>query len=260
MSFETVDDTDMTPTTASVSWHGSRLIRCLNDLSRSHVSLSPGQFAGRLGQLVDLADSISISAAHARLHRQAFEPSGAPRQAILDQFLRVRRSMIESVVASCAGQPGASRIRLPAAAEDLPADAATAVAPYMKFYTAHQRDIDPRIQRLHADVRDAAAGLSPELAQLGALDEVMSNTLSLHRRKFFGAVPRLLGRHFRQGFEECRQARSDERPGPRSWRHFHQQSCTEMRGLLLAEVETRLLAVMGLIEAVNTEVDHKIDE
>lgn len=252
--------TDMTPTAASVSWHGSRLIRCLNELTVSNVALSPGQFAGRLGQLVDLADSISISAVHARLHRQVFEPAGAPRRAIVDQFLRVRRSLIQSVVASCAGQPGTSRIRLPPAAAELPPDAETAAAPYMKFYAAHQRDIDPRIQRLHADIRAAAAGLSPELAQLGALDEVMTNTLSLHRRKFFSAVPRLLGRRFRQGFEACRRTPPDNRHGAAPWDHFHREICTEMRGLLLAEIETRLLPVIGLIEAVNAEENPDIHE
>jgi hypothetical protein len=220
-------------------------------LSVADVSLSPGQFAGRLGQLVDLADSISISTVHARLNREPFEPTGASRQGILDEFLRARRSMIRSVVASCAGQPGASRIRLPAAATDLPAEAETAVAPYLKFYAAHQRDIDPRIQRLHADVRNAVAGLSPELAQLGALDEVMTNTLSRHRRQFFGAVPRLLRRRIRQGFEECQRTRPDGRTGPTLWGRFQLQVCTEMRALLLAEIETRLLPVIGLIEAAS---------
>jgi hypothetical protein len=250
----------MTQATASVSWNGSRLIRFLTELSVSNVTLSPKQFADRLGQLVDLADSISISTAHARLQRQVFEPSGASRQAILDEFLRVRRSLMQSVINSCAGQAGPSRIRLPAVMEDLPPDVKTAYAPYLKFYAAHQRDMDPRVQRLQADIRESAAGLSPELAQLCSLDEVIGNTLSLHRRKLFGAVPRLLARRFEQGFDAYQQALSGSRSGHASWPDFHRQFCAEMRGLLLAEIETRLLPVTGLIETINTEVDQKIDE
>ena len=248
------------PTTASATWHGSRLVRCLDELSVADAALSPGQFSRRLGQLVDLADSISISTVHARLHRLPFEPTGASRQGILDEFLRVRRSMIRSVIASCAGQPGASRIRPPAIATDLPAEAETAVAPYLQFYAAHQRDIDPRVQRLHADVRHAAAGLSPELAQLGALDEVMTNTLSRHRRTFFAAVPRLLRRRIRQGLEECQQTRPDSRTGATLWGRFQLQLRSEMRALLLAEIETRLLPVIGLIEAASSEEAHGTNE
>lgn len=229
-------------------------------MSVSNVTLSPKQFAGRLGQLVDLADSISISSAHAELQRQVFEPGGASRQAIVDEFLRVRRSIMRSVISSCAGQTGASRARLPEAMAELPPDVATAYAPYMKFYVAHQRDIDPRVQRLLADTRESVAGLSPNLAQLCTLDEVVGNTLSLHRRKFFGAVPRLLARRFEQGFNEHKRARSDGQSGPTSWDQFHRQFCAEMRGLLLAEIETRLLPVTGLIEAINTEEDHNTDE
>lgn len=250
----------MTQATAPVSWNGSRLIRVLTELSGSTVTLSPKQFAGRLGQLVDLADSISISTAHGELQGQVFEPGGASRQAILDEFLRVRRSIMQSVISSCSGQAGPSRVRLPAAMADLPPDAATAYAPYAQFYVAHQRDIDPRVQRLLADTRESVAGLSPRLAQLCTLDEVIGNTLALHRRKFFGAVPRLLARRFEQGFNEHQQAQSGGQSGHVSWPDFHRQFCAEMRGLLLAEIETRLLPVTGLIEAINTEEDHKIDE
>ena len=40
------------------------------------------------------------------------------------------------------------------------------------------------------------------------------------------------------------------------WQQVHQQLCSKMQELLLAEIEARLLPVLGLIEATNEHSDN----
>ena len=233
----------MTQASSQLSLNGSRLVRFLTELAVTDVEISHSHFAGRLGQLIDLADSITLSNAHSKLPTMAFEPATVATAAVTDKFLSIRTTIIRSVISSFDPAAGASRIKLPVPRAESPSDTAAAYEPYLRFYRAHQREFDLRIQRLQLQVREAATGLSPELAQLAALDSVLNDTLTLHTRKFFTAIPRLLGKHFEQ--------LAGEYPPM----ELHERFCDDMQGLLLAEIETRLLPVLGLIEALNTHTD-----
>ncbi len=197
--------------------------------------------------MIDLADSISLSTALGKLPAMAFEPGadGDGDEPVRERFLSVRTSIIQSVIKSFDPGEGSARIKLPPPPADAPPDAAAAYEPYLRFYRAHQREIDRRVQAVQSQVRAAAAGLAPELARLAALDAALGETLVLHTRKFFAVIPRLLGKHFEQ--------LAGERP-PIEW---YERFCGDMRGLLLAEIETRLLPVLGLIEALNTHTDRQ---
>ena len=235
----------MTQASSQLSLNGSRLIRHLTDLEVPYVARSPRHFAGRLGRLIDLADSISLSTALGKLPAMAFEPVAvAADEPVRERFLSARTSIIQSVIRSFDPGAGIARIKLPPAPPaDAPPDEAAAYEPYLRFYRAHQREIDLRVQRVQSQVRAAAAGLSPELARLAALDAVLGETLALHTRKYFAVIPRLLSKHFAQLAGEYPPAES------------HERFCGDMRELLLAEIETRLLPVLGLIEALNTHTE-----
>lgn len=228
----------MTQASPHLAPSGSRLVRFLTDLDVSATAVSHKHFAQRLGQLIDLADSISISSAHGKLRSMAFESRTVSNEAVQREFLRARTAMMQSVIDSFDTGAGTSRIKLP------PPTAAS--EPYLKFYAAHQRQIDLKILRLQAQVRDAVAGLSPGLAQLCALDTALGDTLAVHSRKFFALVPGLLQQYLEPLLDE-----NQDQLAP-----LHERLCAKMQGLLLAEIEARLLPVLGLIEATNEHSDN----
>jgi hypothetical protein len=229
----------------------------------SDVQVSHKHFAERLGRLIDLSDSVRLSNAHSHIATMGFKPTADSSQAVTAQFLRVRTAIVQSLVRSFV--PGASdtRVKLPPNRGDASPDEASAFEPYKNFYTAQQRDIDGKIQRLQSDVREAAAGISPKLAQLAALDMVLGDTLALHARKFFSAIPKLLAKRYSHLHRDFQPAVSGAKHSnnmslqerERSCGKLHRQFCAEMQGLLLAEIEARLLPVLGIIEALNTEAD-----
>ena len=239
------------------------MVRFLSGLAVADIQISHKHFAQRLGRLIDLSDSVRLSSAHSHIATMGFEPTTDSSKAVTEEFLRQRTSIVQSLASSF--MPGATnaRIKLPPPSADASLDEARAYQPYKNFYTAQQRDIDIKIQRLQSHVREAVSGLSPELAQLAALDMVLADTLALHARKFFSAIPKLLGKRHNHLRKEYLAAVSDIKHGDstsaqereRFGGELHQQLCAEMQGLLLAEVEARLLPALGIIEALNTDAD-----
>jgi len=235
--------------------NGSRLVRYLAELQVSGAAIPQQHLAERLGALIDLPDSIKLSNAHARLHRLAFEPAGFSREDVKREFLRMRMAMVQSIIRTFAPRPAPSRIKLPAPEAAPAADPAEAYQPYRKFYTGHQRDMEFRVQQLQSQVREAATGLSPELARLAALDKALGDTLVGHTRKFLAVIPELLGKHFAHVHGEYQQATDTPQEPDEDWAPCHQRFCADMQGLLLAEIETRLMPVLGLVEAITKDTD-----
>jgi len=237
------------------SLDGSRLVRYLAELQVSGAATPQQQLAQRLGALIDLPDSIKLSGAHAKLQRLEFEPTGFPREDIKREFLRMRMAMVQSVVRTFAPRPGPSRIKLPAPEATPAVDPAEAYEPYRKFYTGHQRDMDFRVQQLQSQLREAATGLSPELARLAALDKALGETLVAHTRKFLAVIPQLLGKHFTHLHHEYQQPIEAPQDTGKDWTQCHKRFCADMQGLLLAEIETRLMPALGLVEAITKDTD-----
>jgi hypothetical protein len=239
----------MSQAAAHISLNGSRLVRFLSDLQVSDAAMTQKRFAERLGSLIDLSDSITLSSAHSNIGATAFEASGLSQQDAQQEFLRVRAAIVQGVIKSFAPHTGPTRIKLPVPEAETPTDASTAFEPYRKFYTAQQRDIDFKIRKLQLQMREAAAGFSPELAQLSALDTALGDTLAIHTRKFFAVIPGLLGKRFEHLYQQ--------HP---SWMAMHKAFCADMQGLLLAEIEARLLPVLGLVEALDSNTDTDTDK
>ncbi len=253
----------MTQASAQNSLSGSRLVRFLSGLGVADIQVSHKHFAQRLGKLINLSDSVRLSSAHSHIATMGFEPTTNSSKAVTEEFLRVRTSIVQSLTRSFVPGAADSRIVLPPHSADTSLDEARAYQPYKNFYIAHQREIDHKVQRLQSHVREAVSGLSPELAQLAALDMVLGDTLALHARKFFSTIPKLLEKRYSHLRKEYCGAVSDPEHSnnnnlqehERLCGELHQQLCAEMQGLLLAEVEARLLPVLGIIEALNTDAD-----
>ena len=237
----------------------SRLVRFLADLLDADVQLSHQRFIERLGQSFDLADSIKISAVHAKKIAAADTPADAQKDAVKDEFRRVRASIINSAVQSFTPGAANTRTRFPLLRADATTEEAMSAEPYVAFYLSQQRSIDFRIRDLHAATRDALTGLSPQLARLAALDSVLAAPLLTPARRSFVAVPRLLRRRFDALLEEHRRDNPDETHSRERWEQTLAQLREEMQGLLLAEIETRLLPTLGLIEALDEFNDNDDD-
>jgi hypothetical protein len=227
----------------------------LGDLAVSGAEVSHRHFAQRLGQLIDLSDSVNISRVHGQGSANLFMASTTSVEAITAEFLQVRNAIIASIIQSFEDDTGLRRIKLPRPGPEASADASD-YEPYGRFYAAHQREMGGKIQRLRAQVREAVRGGSAELAQLVVLDEALGDTLTLHSRKFFAAIPRLLARRYAHLLNEYTVACDNPQNNSGSWSELLELFCQDMQSVLLAEVEARLLPTQGLIEALHSEIEN----
>jgi len=252
----------MTRALTRTNFHSSKLIRCLADLSLVE-SLDPGEaFAEQLGAWVHFADAITLSAVHAdgMANFPKMQP-GAQAAALTgasDEFGRVQAFLINSITKSCSPNPGRTHIKLPAPEPELPANAASAYAPYRRFYEAHQRDMELSIQPLRVNVRDALAKASPKLRKLAELDVALEKILRDRENKLLSRVPVLLKKRFEHLFKEHQRKliEAQQADNPAAWMKaggWLARFCSDMQMLLLAEVELRLQPTMGLIEAFRQE-------
>ena len=93
--------------------------------------------------------------------------------------------------------------------------------------------------------------VSSQLARLSALDSALGDPLGSWSRQCFAAAPSLLGKRFIQLHRQCCSTAGETG----NWPLLLQGFCTEMRETLLAEIDARLLPALGLIEAVNAQIE-----
>lgn len=233
----------MKSTTSSLALQGTHLVRILSELSVADVMPSHRQFVARLGRYLSIHDSIALSGVLAAPVAADFHPEPVSSADVIELFRCTRRDVVVAIVQGFA--PGA-RIPVPVLPETPPTDVQAAYEPWHRFYAAHQRELDASVQRLQAQVRDAVGWMSPELSRLVALDRALGGILAAPARQLMGVIPRLLRRRFEALIAEAQVAGGN----PAGW---HEAFCRELKGILLAEAEVRLLPIVGLIEAAETE-------
>lgn len=248
----------MTRTSQQAPLNDSRLIRFLSCLDVSDVEVSHKHFTERLGELIDLSGSISLSSMLGELPKTVFEPATISEDVIKVEFLRVRKLLVETIIDSFLPGSVSSRIRLPELKVDNSGKMLVAFEPYHRFYAIHQREIGAKVQKLRLYVRGAVSGLSPKLCQLSVLDAALDDMLSIQSRKSFLVVPKLLEKRFKQLLHEHQQIHTGDLDfdDPELWMQaggWLEKYCGEMQGMLLAELDVRLQPVQGLIEAINNE-------
>lgn len=244
------------------SFNNSRLVRFLSDLAVTDVEVSHINLADRLGQMIDLPDSIALADAHKNIARLKFKPSQMLANAVMDEFINVRKSIIHLIASSFIPGEGPAWLTLPTTKVDVSVEDVVSFEAYQRFYNAHQREIDFKVRNLRLFVRESVEGTSRALAQLVALDTAMDDTLSVHARKLFSNVPKLLEKRFDHLLQEHKRAHTNYQiENPLSWLEtggWLEAFYREMQGLLLAEVEVRLQPILGLIEAYNEEINRNL--
>ncbi|GAA5315360.1 MAG: hypothetical protein AseanaTS_05650 [Candidatus Pelagadaptatus aseana] len=234
------------PNKAALS--GTVLVRFLTSMQLTDAELSSDNFAERMSRLIGLSDSINIAQAHRNVDFQAGEDNQV-LVSIRQDFTAAREAIEEVVDKAFNPQDKPSRIKLPPLkfSEGKPE-----VEPFQRFYIAVQREMDYRILPLWSGVRAQVAGASAEMAQLAAIDAALGESLVPHAKELFGVIPRLLGKRFEHLYQEYCESGGDPVAVDGPWiEHF----INDMQELLFAELEVRLLPVIGLMEAVEYEVE-----
>ncbi|WP_373079551.1 DUF3348 family protein [Zhongshania sp.] len=263
-----------------VSIKSSRLQAMLSELALGGGELSHKNFAEKLGQLIDLSGSIALAESLRGLQKLSFTPAAADVSALKNTFLSTRAEMLAFIRNSFItelheGQDSSAPFILPRPNTETLTDPEAGFQAYQRFYNLHQSQLDHRVMVLRKQVQDALSGQSLQLAQLAELDRNLADKLGDYTRKVFASIPRLLAQRFyylSQQYREVQDAQRSEQGGaamnlelepelmsdsPALWIQkgaWLDNFFTEMQGLLLAELELRLMPVMGLFEALNAEV------
>lgn len=155
-------------------------------------------------------------------------PSASASQTVALEraFQRVRDTLTQAILSA------------PTAVAD-PADDFVA---FRRRYHALQQAMETAISPLRTQLRAAVARLSPQAAQLAALDAVMASALAGPEQAQLAQLPALLDKHFTR----LRQTQ----PGPNNDTPWLDTFSQDMQRLLLAELALRLQPAQGLLEAL----------
>lgn len=198
------------------------------------VDTSRQDFAERLSHWLSPMDTVTLHAALQPVQPVAQWPAPNALQAVAlavaDEVHQVREALACAIMA----------VALPA---DPVPGAKVDYAPYQKQHLALQRQMASKIGPLRARVRQALSKASPVLRQLATLDALMDKTLASREQKLLSSVPVFLENSLERGHQ-----RKVGQAHPHQFGQAWQMA-------LLAELDTRLQPVMGLMEAFSNEVD-----
>jgi len=221
----------------------SPLVRLLADTTSVPVDVSRQDFAEQLSQWLGALDAVTLHGTHQSLKSVVgSSPLGtSPHSpaALEVHFQRVRSALVARVsepvrLPNGAHEGGQSASRLLRAAAEAPLAAGEAsFAPYRQHCQALQRHMGLKIATLRAQVRQVLAHGAAPLRQLSEMDAVWEQMLTTREAKLLSTVTALLEKRF----DHLRGAGELARYAP------------EQQAVLLAELNVRLLPVVGLVEA-----------
>ena len=250
---------------------GARLVNLLSDTSRPDQGTFRNNFAERLGEMFHFRGTVELAAVLDAPSRGPFNPSGQSAGAVRDAFLVVQGDLVRFIAKSFLATSARVQNRLPNA-EALHAHCCTAgifpknsekkskpcavlFDPYLKFYVNRQRTIDIKVRRLRAEIRHMISGMSPELADLGRLDQALEDSIAGAPQESLAKIPSFLEKRFGQLLDSHWHEIPDD-PGPEDLEPWMAPGgwisafCSDMRELLFAELEVRLQPVMGMVESL----------
>ena len=197
--------------------------------------------AERLGHWLNVAEAIELRAARQALEHAASRAGKTPppetrqrlREALQAEWQRVRGVLVRSIQA-----------KDPLHRPD-PSDADVELALLHQRLNDVQRRMEISIDALRQHVRQQLATCGPELAQLAALDAVTDRLYAGREQRLLAGLPVWL----KARFVALRRAAPAE--GPAEGRHWLDTFTEEFEQLMLAELDLRLLPVVGLIESLD---------
>jgi hypothetical protein len=234
---------------------GPTLVRLLARLTDIDVSEPKHSLSDRLSLWLGWTDAIALStalnsSAAATACPQAAEAGSAEEQ----ECARVRASLTKAITdnrgSARADGRGRGRVAAPAAPVHAPVDYAI----YGQRYLSMQRAMETGIGNLRGQLRAALAARAPRMTPLAVVDAVMEQALGGRERSVLAAVPGLLESHFHRlrraeeaAMAGARDGRDTVKTSPGAWLEVFR---TDMRGVLLAELDIRFQPVEGLLAAL----------
>jgi hypothetical protein len=246
----------------------SRLTRFLTENALLDAAPARDDVGQKLGDWLNFRQAIDL---HALLNPEqrpaAPQPAELRRagrmtaEAMTRHVDKVRAQLEQSITQGAPTGSGLTRIEMPPAELDEPIEPKTAYEPYRRFYTAHQRQMEASLQTLRSQVRGQLSKSTPSLQQLAQLDAAFENILSEREAVVLGKVAKLFEKRFAQALkqhlkteaqspDEASDGPTETRLCPKFWLLPLRQA---MRTALLAELDTRMQPVLGLLEALHAD-------
>lgn len=206
-------------------------------------------------QAIVLHGVLTREPAQADLPRHMRRTAPMSPQALARLVDNTRVQLEQSIVQGAPAGSGLVRIEMPALEPDVPLQAQTAYEPYRRFHAAHQRQMDTVIRQLRAQVRAQLSLNSPALAPLAALDDAFEHILGERESMLMGKLSKMLEKRFVQAVKQQLKNEAhalengEATPLCEAWLMPWRQ---QLRNALLAELDTRLQPVLGLVQAFSS--------
>jgi hypothetical protein len=248
--------------------NSSRLTRFLIENAMIDAVPVTADVGPKLGSWLNFRQAIDLHGVLTREQQTARPPPAHLRragvmtaEALTRHVDQVRAQLEQSIAQGAPSGSGMTRIDMPPAELDEPIEPQTAYEPYRRFYDAHQRQMQVSIQALRSQVRGQLSKSTASLQRLATLDETFENILSEREAVLLGKVSQLHEKRFAQALKKHIQQHSQapthasavgseplsaNTDNPMAWLLPLRQA---LRSALLAELDTRLQAVLGLLEA-----------
>lgn len=222
----------------------SALVRQLTRLTGAEAPAPKQGLAEALSHWLGWTDAISLSGALNTAPAGTPAPVSARHAA--EEVERVKAGLTRAIAEACAAPGPATRgSRRPLAPASEPApDAPPAYATYRQRYQSMQQAMEERIEPLRQRLRAQLAGASADGARLAAVDAVMEQVLAQREQLLLHGIST---QRLEKRFESLKPPGDDAAPGP--WLDTFRQ---DMHAVLLAELDTRMQPVEGLLAALRS--------
>ncbi|MEP0203122.1 MAG: DUF3348 family protein [Halioglobus sp.] len=257
MTQSTSSNTAQGNSTTGTRYSSSRLVGLLAELSQQSSTAPRSDIAQGLGSMIDLSESIVISDTLAGLGKMSAAPVSTVGVEPMERLQLGHAAMVKSVMGSVARDSTSAKITLGMFLDDQQQDEARSqmegpvdFQPYLKLYAALQRDLEFKARKIQADIRSVLAARSADGARLAALDAALADPVAKHSRAMFAKIPVLLANRF--------NAIASQKDTPAL--DVQEQLSKLLQTILLAEIEARLMPAVGLIEALEEELEPNVDK
>lgn len=234
----------------------SQLVRLLGTWSPVEAGRSGMDFAERTSLWMGPLEAIRLQAAHQPMRiTPAPDRKPATGRAATIRSLGEDLQRVHGVLARAIAQDPLTLANLK------PDDPDFGYTPFRQRHLELQRQMEQMASALRDHVRQAVGRASPRLRQLAELDAALEQVLAVREQKLLPTTAALLERRFNQLRRTHREEREasgqpDEAAHwqqPGGWLHAFGQ---DWRHALLAELDLRLEAATGLLDALRNEHPH----
>ncbi len=242
----------------------SVLARTLGAWRQGNKLPARSDFPERLAQWLHVSDAITLRNIHQRVERAAVHQATGSESGVQDlsQALEQLRATLTRSI-----REELQRLLRESRETGVDADPDVELALHQQLFDDMQRRMEMSVEALRAHVRDVLSRQSPQLARLATMDAALAQMLRGREQEALSAtVPMLLRQRFdqlRKAYAERESAAQTELPlggqvadarvvrnnaYPPS--HWLPQFSLSLQSALVAELEHRLLPVIGMIEAL----------